>query len=190
METRLAQINELRASGEGKLAGYAAVFNKRSVNLGGFVEVISPGAFRSSLERDQDIRALINHDGVPIARRKNGTLSLVEDDTGLRVEIDLPDTTAGHDLRKSVERGDIDQMSFGFNVRDDAVDEEDGLLIRILRDVDLREVSIVTFPAYPDTSIAKRSVQDFLESKTKSSMEAFNQRFTGRASRELKLRNR
>lgn len=150
---------ELRAESEGKLVGYAAVFDKRSVNLGGFVEVIQPGAFSGSIS--DDIRALVDHEGIAIARTANGTLSIAEDDTGLRVEIDPADTTAGRDIRESVSRGDVDQMSFGFSVRsggDDWDEDDDGMLVRTLTDVRLFEVSIVTFPAYPDTSIASRSM--------------------------------
>jgi HK97 family phage prohead protease len=155
---------ELRADSAGKLVGHAAVFNKRSLDLGGFVEIIQPGAFKSSLK--QDIRALIDHQGIAIARTANGTLRVREDDIGLEVEIDLPDTTAGNDIRKSVERGDVDQMSFGFSVREGGQvfsEDEDGTIIRTLTDVNLIEASIVTFPAYPDTDVAKRSVQAWRE---------------------------
>ncbi len=151
---------ELSASDTGKLIGHAAVFNKRSVDLGGFVEIIQPGAFRSSL--DQDIRALIDHGGIAIARTSNGTLSVSEDDLGLWVEIDLPDTNAGRDIRESVRRGDVDQMSFGFTVREGGQifsEDEDGMILRTLTDINLIEASIVTFPAYPDTDVAARSVR-------------------------------
>lgn len=154
---------EVRAGGQvkadsGVLIGHAAVFNSRSLDLGGFVEVIEPGAFEKSI--NTDIRALIDHQGIAIAREANGTLRVSEDELGLRVEIDLPDTTAGNDIRKSVERGDIDGMSFGFYVREggERVERKDGVLVRTLTDLDIHEVSIVTFPAYPDTDIARRSV--------------------------------
>lgn len=156
----------LSAESTGKLVGYASVFNKRSLDLGGFVEIIQPGAFRSSM--DQDIRALIDHSGIAIARTTNKTLALSEDREGLKVEIELPDTTAGNDIRESVRRGDVDQMSFGFRVREGGQifsEDEDGTIIRTLTDIDLSEVSIVTFPAYPDTSVATRSVQAWRESR-------------------------
>ena len=171
MELRRAVVNELRAESDGKLVGYAAVFGKRSVDLGGFVEVIQKGAFAKSM--GDDIRALIDHEGIAIARTENGTLSLKEDNTGLRVEIDPADTTAGNDIRKSVERGDVDQMSFGFRVREGGQifsEDEDGMILRTLTDVILREVSIVTFPAYPDTSVAKRSVQAWQDEANQTSL--------------------
>lgn len=151
---------QLRAEADsGKLVGHAAVFNKRSLDLGGFTEVIKPGAFASSL--DNDVRALIDHGGIAIARTANGTLRLSEDDIGLKVEIDLPDTTAGRDIQESVRRGDVDQMSFGFTVREGGQsfsEDEDGTVIRTLTDLNVLEASIVTFPAYPDTDVAARSV--------------------------------
>mgnify|MGYP003132468809 CR=1 FL=1 len=179
IETRTAQFSELRAvSGSNKVAGYAAMFGKRSVDLGGFVEVIQAGAFKRSLESDDDIKALIEHGGIAIGRRANKTLELREDKNGLNIEIDLPDTTAGNDIRKSIERGDVDQMSFGFRVRTGGAfyDETDeGLILRTLTDVELHEVSIVTFPAYPDTSIAKRSVQAWREEMGESLAEQTRQ---------------
>lgn len=153
---------ELRAESDGRLIGYASVFGKRSVDLGGFVEIVQRGAFASSMS--QDVRALIDHQGIAIARTANDTLTLREDKEGLRVEIDLPDTQAGNDIRTSVERGDVDQMSFGFRVREGGQvfsEDDEGNLVRTLTDVDLREVSIVTFPAYPDTSIAVRALQEW-----------------------------
>lgn len=161
---------ELRAAPDGnRLVGHAAVFNKRSVDLGGFVEVIQPGAFSKSL--DDDIRALVDHQGIAIARSKNGTLTLREDKVGLSVEIDLPDTNAGRDIRASVERGDVDQMSFGFSVREGGqvfTEDDDGLMVRTLTDVRLFEVSVVTFPAYPDTDVAARAVRAWQESRRRS----------------------
>lgn len=158
--------SELRAESSNKLVGYAAVFNKRSLDLGGFVEVIQPGAFKSSM--GQDVRALIDHKGIAIARTSNSTLIISEDETGLRVEIDLPDTTAGRDIGESVRRGDVDQMSFGFRVREGGqifTEGEDGEIIRTLTDINLLEASIVTFPAYPDTSVASRSVLAWQEER-------------------------
>ncbi len=162
MEIRIGA--ELRAADDDRrLVGHAAVFNSRSVDLGGFVEVIQPGAFATSLKSD-DIRALIDHQGIAIARTGNGTLKLSEDKTGLLAEIDLPDTTAGRDIHASVKRGDVDGMSFGFSVRDGGqmfTEDESGMTIRTLTDIRLFEVSVVTFPAYPDTAVAARSVRDW-----------------------------
>jgi HK97 family phage prohead protease len=81
-----------------------------------FIERIAPGAFRKTLTETPDVRLLINHEGLPLARTKNGTLRLKEDDAGLYMDADLPDTQAARDLYTLVERGDVDQMSFAFRV--------------------------------------------------------------------------
>jgi HK97 family phage prohead protease len=108
---------ETRAEADARtLVGYAAVFNS-DADIGGYwVERIMPGAFTASL-KTADVRALINHDtGRVIGRVQAGTLRLAEDDKGLRVEIDVPNTTDGNDLWELVSRGDISGMSFGFCV--------------------------------------------------------------------------
>lgn len=158
--TSIAQF-EVRAGEDGgmpTLIGYAAVFNSRT-ELGWFDEEIAPGAFAQSLADGDDVRALFNHDSARVIGRRNAeTLRLEEDATGLRVEIDLPDTTTARDLVASIERGDIDGMSFGFRAREQEWIEREGENeLRRLIDVELIEVSPVTFPAYADTSIAKRS---------------------------------
>lgn len=175
--TLTATATELRASDDGKLTGYAAVYNKRSENLGGFVEVIQPGAFDGSLS--DDIRALVEHGGTAIARTSNGTLELGSDNKGLRVSIDPPDTTAGRDIRESVRRGDVDAMSFGFSVREGGQvfsEDDDGLIVRTLTDIRLFEVSIVTFPAYTDTTIATRSVRSWQDAHGSTSLAEMNHR--------------
>lgn len=154
METRYFDIratnNETRT-----VAGYAAVFGQPSVLLySQFREQIERGAFAGSLK--DDIRALWNHnDSIVIGRTKAGTLRLAEDAHGLRVEIDMP--AERRDLFESIQRGDVDQMSFGFDTLVDAWDKDaDGVILRTLRSVKLYEVSPVTFPAYPQTEIAMR----------------------------------
>jgi len=153
---------EVRAGEGGEtppvLEGYAAMFDELSEDLGGFREQIAPGAFTKAL--GGDVRALFNHDGnLILGRTKAKTLRLDEDQRGLRVEITPPDTSAARDLMKSIERGDVDQMSFGFRTMKDSWDEVDGELIRTLIEVRLFDVSPVTFPAYPQTEIALRSMQ-------------------------------
>lgn len=155
METRYFDVratnNDTRT-----VAGYAAVFGQPSVMLyNQFREQIERGAFAGSMK--DDIRALWNHDdGIVIGRTKSGTLRLAEDAHGLRVEIDMP--AERRDLFESIQRGDVDQMSFGFDTLVDAWDKDaDGVILRTLRSVKLYEVSPVTFPAYPQTEIAQRS---------------------------------
>lgn len=155
---------ELRADEKDKpprIGGYAAVFNQLSEPMFGFRERIKPGAFKDSIGAD-DIRALWNHDAnIVLGRREAGTLRLKEDKVGLAVEIDLPDTQAGRDAMESVRRGDVSQMSFAFQVRKQQWTAEgegdDEQLTRDLLDVRLFEVSPVTFPAYPQTTIAVRT---------------------------------
>lgn len=157
---------ETRADGEEQrnvLVGHAAVFNQRT-NLGFFDEVVKPGAFRNTLKEGADVRALVDHDPSRIIGRskdggKTGTLRMKEDKVGLHVEIDVADTQAGRDIMESVRRGDVDGMSFGFFVREDGdkvIEEKSGRLLRELRDLDVWDVSAVTYPAYEQTDLAER----------------------------------
>jgi HK97 family phage prohead protease len=158
MERRaLTRAPELR---EGKTAkGYAALFNSETDIGGYFRETIAPGAFAATL-KDSDVRALVDHDsGRVIGRSSAGTLRLSEDDTGLAVEIDLPDTSDGRDLAVLMERGDISGMSFGFRVTKEQWDETLDPPTRTILAAELFEVSAVAFPAYEDTTIALRSLE-------------------------------
>jgi len=143
-----------------KFVGYAAVFNSRT-DLGWYHEEIAPGAFTRAIEENQDVRALINHDAnLVLGRTTAGTLTLTEDDHGLRMEIDPPDTTAARDLMTLVERGDVSQCSFGFIAqKEEWADDDDDGEVRRLIDCDLFDCSVVTFPAYPDTEVDARSVE-------------------------------
>lgn len=159
-ETRtLKRKIDVRAAGDSgrKIGGYAAVFNSETDIGGYFREKIAPGAFAEAIKTD--VRALIDHDsGRVIGRTTAGTLRMVEDEAGLAVEIDLPDTTDGRDLATLIERGDISGMSFGFMVTKQSWDETGDVPLRTIEAVDLFEVSVVAFPAYDDTSIAMRSL--------------------------------
>ncbi len=163
IERRFLNIAELRVSRAddkpSKISGYAARFNTLSENLGGFREKIAPGAFAKSLAGGADVRALVNHDpNLIIGRNIAGTLKITENKTGLKIAAVPPDTQAGRDVITSIERGDIDGMSFGFRTITDSwemVDEEE---IRTLIEVELHDVSVVTYPAYTDTSVAVRSL--------------------------------
>jgi len=140
------------------------VFDKLSDNLGGFREKIDPGAFADVLK--DDVRALFNHDSnIVLGRTAAGTLKIKQDSEGLHYEVDLPDTQQARDLALSVERGDINQSSFGFIVEDDDWAEDDeGRIVRTIRSFrSLFDVSPVTFPAYPDTTVGKRSMDLYLK---------------------------
>lgn len=156
---------ETRSDGEpSKIVGHAAVFNQLSEDLGGFREMIKPGAFASAIQTD-DVRALFNHNpDYVLGRNVSGTLSLSEDKQGLAIEITVPDTQIGRDLLISMERGDINQMSFGFRVKAGGSswsEDENGQTIRTLTDLKLYDVSPVTYPAYPQTDAAVRSLSEF-----------------------------
>lgn len=146
--------------------GYASVFNKDSENLGGFVERIDPHAFDSVL--DNDVRCLFNHDpNVVLGRTKSETLKLAVDDNGLKYEYEQPDTQAARDLTTLMERGDIAESSFAFEVEEEEWDTgENGIKTRLIKKVKrLHDVSPVTYPAYPDATVAKRSLKEFQNSE-------------------------
>ncbi len=151
---------EIRGSDQSTtIEGYAAVFDTLSEDLGGFREIIVGGSFKRTLKAGADVRALVDHDPSKIlGRNKAGTLSLREDDHGLKVRIKPPDTTAGRDVVESLRRGDLDQMSFAFSVVSDTWDTIDGQEVRTITDVDLHDVSVVAYAAYTDTTVAVRSL--------------------------------
>lgn len=158
IERRTFTVRDVEARAEGgsmRLSGYAAVFHDSSVPLP-FKEKIAPGAFRKTLSETPDVRLLVNHEGLPLARTKNGTLRLEEDDRGLRFDADLADTQEGRDIYTLVERGDVDQMSFAFRVIRQKWNDDRS--VRVLTEVSLSDgdVSVVTYPAYPTTSVQAR----------------------------------
>jgi HK97 family phage prohead protease len=168
METRLVGLFDSDASAElrmmdGQSNRFVGTipYGKLSQDLGGFRERITPTAFRSSLAGGKDIRALVDHASDKLlGRTSNGTLVTRDTPAGLEVEISLPDTSYARDIRELVQRRDVRGLSFGFKVLSRAghrVVREDGNTIRELLDVDLREVSVVSNPAYLDTSLALRS---------------------------------
>lgn len=155
---------ELKATSDGKervLTGYASVFNSRA-RWGGFEEMVAPGAFEKSIIED-DVRALWNHDpNYVLGRNKADTLDLWEDDHGLGVLIRPPDTQWARDLMTTIKRGDVSQMSIGFEVVKQQInwsEDEKEVDLRILQQVKLWDVSPVTFPFYTDTSIALRAIE-------------------------------
>jgi uncharacterized protein len=149
-------------SGRPTIVGYAALFNSRSNDLGGFVEEIMPGAFSGAIS-SSDVRALWNHnDDMVLGRTKSGTLRLMEDEVGLRIEVDPPDTTWARDALVTINRGDVDQMSFAFTLAkggDKLSRTEDGKTLRTIERVgELFDVSPVTYPAYQDTAVSLRAL--------------------------------
>ncbi|ABC61275.1 phage prohead [Geobacillus phage GBSV1] len=139
------------------IEGYFAVFNRETELFPGAFEEIAPEAFNGTLSND--IRALINHDAsLVLGRNKAGTLELKVDSRGLwgRIKINPRDSDAVN-LYERVKRGDVDQCSFGFNIIEEETEfRDDGTIKWTLKKVDLHEVSVVTFPAYPDTSVHAR----------------------------------
>lgn len=160
---------ELRNEGEEerKIVGRPAVFNQLSQNLGGFRERILPGAFTKTLE-ESNVKALWNHDNnYVLGSVRSGTLRITEDTEGLSFEATPPDTQWARDFMQSVERGDVDQMSFRFrSIRDRWTKDEENNLIRELVEVQLIEVSPVTFPAYPQTSVDLREMGAEIDPET------------------------
>jgi len=160
-ELRTFALTEIRADSDNSVSGHAAVFNVRSHDLG-FREVIQPGAFADAILRGDDVKFLLNHEGLPLARTRSGTLRLTEDDRGLafRATLDPTDPDAQRLLPK-VKRGDLSEMSFAFSVQDRSKDEkwtrDGGDMVRTLIRVSLFDVSAVTFPAYPSTDLSARS---------------------------------
>lgn len=161
MERRAFSIDrmavERREKEASRIVGHASVFN-REANIGGwFIESVAPGAFARAI-REDDVRSLFNHDpNFVLGRNKAGTLTMREDDTGLFTETLPPDTQIARDLMISIERGDISGMSFGFRVTKQEWDESGDILKRKILEVELYDVSPVTFPAYPQTDVALRS---------------------------------
>lgn len=190
LEFRAADEKAKAAGSLGTIFGYAAVFNSRSQDMWGMVELIKPGAFKKSLERGDDIRALFNHDSSKLlARRSSKTLSIKEDDKGLYCEIDVPDTSLGNEVRQLVLRGDLDGQSFGFSTIKDSWDKDpDGRYLRYLEEVDLFDVGPVTYPAYLATTAEARSmVEAMIQERAKPAPPIFDA--AAKAKRDLKIKH-
>lgn len=162
-EIRAGLPVEIRMDENGavRVEGYAAVFNEDANIAGMFLERIAPGAFRDAVGRD-DVVFLVNHDGLPLARTRSGTLSLSEDERGLRMSADLDGSDP--DVRQIVpkmQRGDLDKMSFAFMAERQEWDETGDLPRRTINAARLFDVSVVTTPAYDGTEIGLRSLQQF-----------------------------
>lgn len=141
-----------------RITGYAALFDVPA-DLGPFIEVVKRGAFAKAIQ-DDDVRALFNHNpNFVLGRNRAGTLRMSEDDKGLAVEIDPPDAQWARDLIISMRRGDVDQMSFAFIAKQTDKSTQNGKTLRTLLSVRLLDTSVVTYPAYTQTSAAVRGVR-------------------------------
>lgn len=174
-------------SNERIIRGHGSVFNSLSEDLGGFREIIHPGAFDAALAKS-DVRCLFNHDpSLVLGRSASGTLKLSLDETGLAYECSLPDTTLGRDLAVSIDRGDVSQSSFAFTLDwDDESgekweyvyeDEQRGWILHIRQVEELFDVSPVTYPAYQAADVRSAlqgltRAKDALENNEKQKLDA------------------
>lgn len=165
-EFRSGNPVEIRADESGiKVSGYAAVFNQVTDIGGYFREQIAPGAFKDAIGRD-DVVFLINHDGLPLARTRSGTLTLTEDERGLHIETELdPNDPDVKSIVPKMQRGDLDKMSFAFYPEKQEWDETGKIPLRTITRASLYDVSIVTTPAYDGTEIGLRSLENHRKNK-------------------------
>jgi len=182
--TRASDVSE---DADGKtLRGTAIVFNKRSLNLGGWFEIIRPEAVdRTLADKEAEVRALVDHETrLVLGNSQRGTLRMKKGKTGLGVEIDTPATSYARDTVEVVRRGDVHGMSFRFRALDDEWDLlPNGDIVRYVNDMRFDEVSIVTFPAYDQTDVEVLREQAFLDDRNaKRSLELFQSK--GRANVE------
>lgn len=162
---------ELRQEDGGpvRVSGYAAVFNEETNIAGMFTETIMPGAFTAAIERGDDVVFLVNHDGLPLARTRSGTLKLTQDDRGLYIESELdPSDPDVRSIVPKMKRGDLDKMSFAFVPTRQSWDDSGDIPKRMIEEVKLFDVAIATTPAYNGTEIGLRSLQKYREEQTKS----------------------
>lgn len=172
-----SEIRAVKREEKTVVRGYAAVFDSLSENLGGFREMIAPGAFDGVLA--DDVRALWDHSSSMIlGRTKAGTLRIGVDERGLWYEYDDPGTSYSKDLLISMERGDISQSSFQFTIEDEEwKEDEEKRYVRTIKKVRrLYDVSPVTFPAYPDATAALRSLEKVKEESEQQAKEEAEKR--------------
>ena len=189
-EIRGGLRGEVRADGNAvQVSGHAAVFGETTEIMGLFRERIEPGAFAETLARGDDVVFLVNHEGLPLARTRSGTLALSEDNRGLKVDTTLdgadPDVQA---IVPKMQRGDLDKMSFAFHVDIEEWDDTGPMPLRIIKRATLYDVSIVTTPAYDGTDIGLRSLEAHRRQVRKHNFSAARLRL--RMKRDLALRVR
>lgn len=172
-ELRVATADD----GPGKTEGYVALYDRWSPVYGDFRERIAPGFFDDAIASG-DVRLLRDHNSsMVLGRNRAGTLTLTSDDTGLHHEAPLPDTTYARDLVVSMGRGDVTGASFAFSLPPDGTGDtwakgEDGVMERtLLRAAEVYDVSVVTFPFYPDTTVAVRSLDTWREQRAEHDQE-------------------
>jgi len=187
-EIRSGEPVEIRAEGDTiSVSGYAAVFNSETIIGGKYREQIAPGAFTNAIGRD-DVMFLINHDGLPMARTKSGTLTLAEDERGLYMSAELdssdPDVRA---IVPKMKRGDLDKMSFAFSPEVQSWDDSGDMPLRTIRQASLYDVSIVTYPAYQDTDIGLRSLSEFRSAQEEKEIESNPEAIAARLRMKLAL---
>jgi hypothetical protein len=153
--------------GSKQVSGYAIVFNSPSVDLGGFTEICSPRMLDRTLQENPDVLAFRDHkQELLLGRTTAGTLELKTDSIGLAFTITLPKTNVGDDTAENVRLQNLTGCSFGFATVDDSwIVDESGRVVRTLLDVDLFEVSITSFPAFPATSVNMRSAPSAIRTK-------------------------
>lgn len=145
--------------GKRTLSGYAAVFNSLSEDLGGWREQILPGAFSKCLASNPDIVCLRDHNqSMILGRTTSGTVKVTQDEIGLRFDCDLPNTSVANDLVTLLERGDVRGCSFGMFCLDENWHTDNGLEVRDVIEAEVFDVSVVSSPAYPATSVQLRSL--------------------------------
>jgi uncharacterized protein len=169
-EIRSCEKIEVRADETDSVtvSGYAAVFDEETRIGGMFTEVIKRGAFTEAVSRD-DVVFLINHEGLPLARTRSGTLILREDEHGLYMEAKLDTTDPDvRSIMPKMKRGDLDKMSFAFIPEEQTWDDSGNVPKRMIEKVSLYDVSIVTTPAYSGTEIGLRSLEAHRQQKAKS----------------------
>lgn len=151
------EVRELE--GKRTVTGYAAVYNSKSKDLGGFREIIKEGAFASVADGKSEVRAYFNHNpNFVLGTTMSGTLRLSDTPKGLKYEVDLPNTQYARDLAELIDRGDIRGSSFAFSVRDE--EWRDGGRLREIRSLELHDVSIVTNPAYQAAKVVSLRSMD------------------------------
>jgi HK97 family phage prohead protease len=180
---------EIRADDDGvRVEGYAAVFDQEADIGGCFRERIARGAFAEAIGRD-DVVFLINHDGLPLARTRSGTLTLEEDSHGLKMSSQLdPEDPDVRSIVGKMRRGDLDKMSFAFWPETQEWDETGDVPLRTITKARLHDVSIVTTPAYDGTEIGLRCLAAFRSEQRQQNFSAAQKRRRMKRDLELKLR--